>query len=97
MTRTSDITSFTDFRAHLREHLDERKATGRPLFVTANGQTEAVVLSASAFDELMDRAELAKSLSLLDRGMDDLKAGRTQPAKAALKKIAEMHSLKVDR
>jgi prevent-host-death family protein len=87
MTRTSDITNFTDFRARLRDHLDERKATGRPLFVTANGQTEAVVLSATAYDELMDRAALAESL----------KAGRTQPAKAALKKIADELGLKLHR
>jgi prevent-host-death family protein len=97
MTRTSDITNFTDFRARLRDHLDERKATGRPLFVTANGQTEAVVLSATAYDELMDRAALAESLTLLDRSMAEVKAGRTQPAKAALKKIADELGLKLHR
>jgi prevent-host-death family protein len=66
MIRTTDITSFTDFRSRLRDHLDQRKATGRPLFVTTNGETEAVVLSPSAFDELMDQADLARSLALLD-------------------------------
>jgi PHD/YefM family antitoxin component YafN of YafNO toxin-antitoxin module len=97
MTRSTDITSFTDFRAHLRDHIDERKATSRPLFVTTNGQTEAVVLSPAAFDELMDQAELAKSLTLLDRSMEDIKAGRTRPAKAALHEIANELNLKLDR
>ena len=32
MTRSTDITSFTDFRARLRDHLDQQKKTGRPLF-----------------------------------------------------------------
>lgn len=97
MIRSTDITSFTDFRTRLRDHLDQRKATGRPLFVTNNGETEAVVLSASAFDELTDQAELTKSLSLLDRSIDDIKAGRTRPAKAAIREIADALKLKLDR
>jgi len=97
MTRSTDITSFTEFRAHLRDHLDQRKATSRPLFVTTNGETEAVVLSPSAYDELMDQAELAKSLALLDRSMEDIQAGRTRPAKAALRHIADELKLKLER
>jgi PHD/YefM family antitoxin component YafN of YafNO toxin-antitoxin module len=97
MTRSTDITSFTEFRAHLRAHLDQRKATSRPLFVTTNGETEAVVLSPSAYDELMDQAELAKSLALLDRSMEDIQAGRTRPAKAALRQIADELKLKLER
>jgi prevent-host-death family protein len=97
MTRSTDITSFTDFRTHLRDHLDHSKATGRPLFVTTNGETEAVVLSPSAFDELTEQAELARSLATLDRSAADIKAGRTRPAKAALSQIAQELKLKLDR
>lgn len=97
MTRTSDITSFSDFRSHLRDHLDQSKATGRPLFVTTNGETEAVVLSAAAYDELMEQAELARSLATLDRSMEDIKAGRTRPAKAALRQIADELGVRLDR
>lgn len=97
MTRSTDITSFTDFRAHLRDHLNERKATSRPLFVTTNGETEAVVLSPTAFDELMDQAELAKSLATLDRSMEDVKAGRGHPLKQAVREIAAELGLKLDR
>ena|ERR1700722_11536947 len=97
MTRSKDITSFTDFRAHLRDHFDETRATSRPLFITTNGQTEAVLLSPAAFDDLMDQAELAKSLTLLDRSMEDIKAGHTKPAKAALRDIAQELNLKLDR
>lgn len=97
MTRSKDITSFTDFRARLRDHLDGRKASSRPLFVTSNGQTEAVVLSPAAFDELADQAELARSLTLLDRSMEDIHAGRTRPAKAAIRQIAAKLHLKLNR
>ena len=97
MTRSSDITSFTEFRAHLRDHLDACKATSRPLFVTGNGETEAVVLSPAAYDALLDQAELAKSLAMLDRSMEDIKAGRTHPARTAIRKIADELGLKLNR
>lgn len=97
MVRSSDITSFTDFRNRLRDHLDERKATGRPLFVTTNGETEAVVLSPEAFDTLMDQVELAKSLQMLDKSMADIKAGRTRPAKQAIRDVANKLGLKIKR
>jgi prevent-host-death family protein len=97
MTRSTDITSFTEFRAHLRDHLDQRKATSRPLFITTNGETEAVLLSPSAFDELMNQVELAKSLAVLDRSMEDVKAGRGQPLKQAIREIARELGLKIER
>jgi prevent-host-death family protein len=97
MTRSTDVTSFSEFRARLRDHLDERKATGRPLFVTTNGETEAVVLSPAAFDELVNQAELARSLALLDRSMQDVKARRTRPAKQAILKIAKELGLRLER
>jgi prevent-host-death family protein len=97
MTRSTDITSFTDFRTRLRDHLDRRKTSGRPLFVTTNGETEAVVLSPAAFDELVEQAELAKSLTVLDQSAEDIKAGRTRPAKAALRQIAHELKLKLHR
>ena len=97
MTRTKDITSFTEFRAHLRDHLDERKSTSRPLFITTNGEAEAVLLSPSAYDALIDQAELGKSLPDLDRSMDDVKAGRGMPLKEVVRKIAAELGLKIDR
>ncbi len=88
MTRSTDITSFTEHRRRLRDHLEQVQRTGRPLFVTTNGKTAAVVLSPEAYDELADKAELAASLARIDRGFTDIREGRTQPAKPALKKLA---------
>jgi len=48
-------------------------------------------------DALADKAELAESLALLDRSMEDVEAGRTQPAKPALERIADELGLKLER
>lgn len=97
MTRTTDITSFTEHRQNLREHLNRIKETGRPLYVTTNGETEAVVLSAKAYDELADRADLAETLAMIRRSEADIKAGRVSDAREALRKIAKKHGLSIDR
>ena len=97
MNRSTDITSFTEHRRHLRAHLNQVRATGRPLFITTNGQAEAVVLSPETFDQLAEKAELAESLSMLDKSMEDIREGRTRPAKAAIVETAEKLGLKLNR
>jgi prevent-host-death family protein len=91
MTRTTDITTFSDLRQNLREQLDRLKETGRPLFVTSNGQPDAVVLSAQAYDELADRADLADTLAMINRSEADLKAGRVVDAGDAVRLLTKKH------
>lgn len=97
MIRTSDITSFTDHRQNLREHLNRVKETGRPLYITTNGETEAVVLSAKAFDEMAERVEFAETLDMLRRSEEDINAGRTMDALEAIRQIARKHGVKLNR
>jgi PHD/YefM family antitoxin component YafN of YafNO toxin-antitoxin module len=97
MSRSTDITSFTEHRRHLRAHLSLVRETGRPLYVTTNGVTDAVVLSPEAYDALADRAELAMSLARLDRSQADIREGRTRPAKAAIERLSKELGLDLDR
>ncbi len=97
MTRSTDITSFTEHRRKLRDHIQMVRETGRPLYVTTNGVTDAVVLSPEAYDALADKAELAESLTMIERSDEDIRAGRTRPASPALRKIADELGLKLDR
>lgn len=97
MTRTSDITTFSDLRQNMRERFDRLKATGRPLYVTSNGEPDAVVLSPGVFDALMERIELAESRAAIDRGMKDMKAGRVRDFRDGIRGIADKHGLNLDR
>jgi len=56
-----------------------------------------VAFSPETFDELAERAELAESLAMLDQSMQDVREGRTRPAKATIKEIAEKLGLALDR
>ena len=95
MTRTSDITNFTELRQNLRDHLNRVKATGRPLYITSDGVPEAVLLSAKAYDELADRADLAETLAMINRSESDFKAGRGVDARESLLALAKKHGLNV--
>jgi PHD/YefM family antitoxin component YafN of YafNO toxin-antitoxin module len=66
------------------------------MFITTNGETEAVVLSPAAYDELMEAAERARSLKMLEQSLADIKAGRTQRARDALHDIASEFSLTLE-
>jgi len=97
MTRSTDITSFTDLRQNLRIQIDRLRGSGRPLFVTTNGQTDAVLLSPEKFDDLVSKAELAESLASIERGAEDAKAGRVRPLRDGIRQIAEELGVTLDR
>lgn len=54
-----------------------------------SGEREVELLGASAFDELLDKAELADSLVTIDRSMADRAAGWVRPFREALERIAQ--------
>lgn len=95
--RSTDIQSLTEHRAHLSENLAKVQATGRPLFVTTNGKTAAVVLSPEAFDALAEKAELADNLTLIERGVQDVSAGRVRDARAGVREIAAKYGITLGR
>ncbi len=96
MNRSTDITSFTEHRQHLRDHLNQVRTTGRPLFITTNGETDAVLLSPEQFDQLAEKAELAESLEMIDRSMEEVRAGKGRPIKEAIQELADEFGLKLD-
>ena len=91
--RSSDVTGFTEHRRCLKEHFARVQESGRPLYVTVNGATAAVVLSPEVYDDLLDRAELLASLRSLQASFEDVRQGRVQDAGAAIRDIAEQLDL----
>jgi prevent-host-death family protein len=97
MVRSTDITSFSEHRANLRQHIDQVNKTGRPLYVTTNGKTEAVVLSAEAYDRLLDAIERDELAADVRAGLKDVSAGRERDAREGVREIAQRLGLKTGR
>ena len=82
----SDVVPFTQARARLSELADQVKA-GAEKIITKNGESYVALIDADRLDYYHRLERERIHLLLLEdarRGLDDIAAGRTQPADAAI-------------
>ena len=89
-----DIHSLSDFKRKTAEFMARMKRSGRPVVLTINGKAQLVVQDASSYQRLLQQAERAEMIQFLRESREDLEAGRTQPAREALQRLAKKHKLK---
>ncbi len=75
MIDLESICSLSDFQRNTKKHLHRLKETGKAEVLTVNGQAELVVQSASAYQKLLELAELAESVGVLRKRIRDADAG----------------------
>jgi len=73
---TQDIHSMTAFKRNSSGLMKLMKKTGRPLVLTVNGKAEAVVINATAFQEV---AEQLDTIASIRRGLAQAKKGLGRP------------------
>ena len=86
----NDIRSLSDFKRNTVDLLDRIRKTGNPMVLTVNGKAELVVQDAEASQALLDRVE---TLEGIQRGVADVKAGRTRPAQQVFDKLRRKHGV----
>ena len=64
--------------------------TKAPVFITKNGYGKLVIMDIETFERIIGEAYEAK---LVNEGLKDLKAGKTEDGKKVLKDLKEKHSL----
>ena len=79
MKLTRDIQSLSVFKRDTSKFLRQMKESGQPLVLTVNGKPAAVAIDPEDF-ELMRERERVESIAAVNRGIADMKAGRTRPA-----------------
>jgi prevent-host-death family protein len=90
---TQDIQPLTTFRNNSVKMLKQLKKTGRPIVLTVNGKTEAIVQSAAAYQRLMDIAALADEREGVRQGDEDAAAGRVRPAEDVFADVRKRYGL----
>jgi len=90
MIAIEDIHSLTDFQRDAKRHLANVNRTGRPKVLTVNGKAQGVLLGKKAFQSIQDSLEELATLKSIQRGLDDLKSGRTVPAKRAHERLLSL-------
>jgi prevent-host-death family protein len=88
-----DIQPLTTFRNNSVKMLKQLRRTGRPIILTVNGKSEAVVQSAEAYQRLLDIAALADEREGVRQGDEDIAAGRTRPARHLFTEMRKKHGL----
>ena len=86
----NDIRSLSDFKRNTVELLDRLRETGHPLVLTVNGKAELIVQDAAAYQALLDRVEAIEGIQ---RGLADVKAGRTKPARKVFDRLRRKHGI----
>jgi len=90
------IDSMTNFKRQTAEYLERLHKTGEPVVLTVNGKAQVVVQDAAAYQKLLDaaaKAEREETVAAIREGLADVKAGRTKPARAALKALAKKYGI----
>ena len=78
---TEDIKTVSELKKNLRSVFEQIHKTGRPVVVMVNGKPDVVLVDAAQFEKKLRALNLA---ALLELGEEDIRRGRTKPARAFL-------------
>jgi prevent-host-death family protein len=90
------IDSLTNFKRQTAEYLERLHKTGEPVVLTVNGKAQVVVQDARAYQKLVDavaKVERDETVAAIREGLADMNAGRSKPARAALKALARKYGI----
>jgi len=91
---TKDIQSLTTFRRQSGDFLKQLKKSKRPVVLTVNGKAAAVVQDAEAYQRLLDIAASANEEEAIRQGLEDVKKGRTRPAREFFAEFEAKHGIR---
>src|SRR5262249_31281583 len=75
--------SLSDFKRNTTDFLRQMKKSGHPVVLTINGKAELVVQDARSYQKLLELVEWLEAIKGIKRGIEDVKAGRTEPLEKA--------------
>jgi prevent-host-death family protein len=90
---TKDIQSLTTFRRRSGDFMKQLKKSKRPVVLTVKGKAEAIVQDAEAYQRLLDIAAGADAEEGIRQGLEDVKKGRTRPAREFFDEFEDTHGI----
>lgn len=81
---------------YYKTHLKRLKKTGKPEILTVNGHAEVVVQSAESYQRLVEDAELAHSLRVIRKSLQQADAGMGRPMWEFVESLAARHDIQLD-
>ncbi len=79
-----DIKPLSEFRSNIKSYLDHIQKTKRPLLITQNGKSSAVLMDVSEYEALLDKLELLKDIQLAKSQIEEGQGISDSVAKATI-------------
>jgi prevent-host-death family protein len=89
-----DIQSLTTFRRRSGDFMKALKKSKRPVVLTVKGRAAAVVQDAAAYQRLLDIAARADANEGIRQGLEDVRKGRTRPAREFFREFEARHGIR---
>jgi prevent-host-death family protein len=88
------IDTLTNFKRETVRFLKQLREKQGAVVLTVNGKAALVVQDAASYQALQERLDRLEALAAVKEGLEDVAAGRTRPARAALEELARKHRIK---
>src|SRR5258707_14947228 len=90
---TEGIDSLTSFKRNTQAFLDRLQESGQPVVLTINGKAKLVVQDAASYQRLLELIDRAEAIEGIQRGLDEMKAGKGKPVGQVDKEIRKQHRI----
>ena len=90
---SQNMSSLSEFNSKTSEFVARMKTNGQPVVLTIRGKAELVVQDVASYQRLLELAERAETMEFLLQSRQDIEAGRTEPARAVLERLARKYEL----
>jgi len=84
---SKDIHSLTEFKSKTARFVARLKKSDGALLLTVNGKAELAVMSAATFQHVLDELDRLDAMRGIERGLEDVRAGRTSSLDEAFARI----------
>lgn len=93
MKLTRDIQSLSVFKRDTAKFRRQLKKTKEPIVLTVNGKADMVIIDADSYDEYLHEKDRVDMIASVNRGIDDMMAGRTKPAEQVFREFEEKYNI----
>lgn len=91
MNLSRDIQSLSVFKRDTAKFRRQLKKTKQPIILTVNGKADMVVIDADSYDEYLREKDHLDMIASVNRGIDDMRAGRTKPAEEVFREFEKKY------
>jgi len=88
-----NIHPLTSFKRRTNDFIEKMKSSGDPMVLTVNGKAKLIVQDADAYQKLLETLQAADATAGIQRGLNDIAAGRVQPLEASFSHLRRKHKI----